>query len=501
MKKWTNLSRLLAIAVILNSCYSYKWNTQSNEQLGAAPESIVSIFNSYPNGIMSITAKTPGYSYKYDVGEKDDYYDSTAAFKFDNVELELNDKMPPGMVTADIVFKDQVGNTVSLKEIDLMKLIPKLDAEGDMLYPEILEEEYNRFGLKFRKEHDEFNLNIKYGEGREQINKQAYRVGLTNNCLSPTKWEFNVTTEEYDDFAERCSGENNINQNRNLAHSWFYIDANLYRTLLELKNPGKDISMNFDMDYNELSNRAEQVDIDFDKLRNPIKNKVEIETLEIGHKSGRKVEQLDLEEFYKIEYGLLLNQKEFTYTSILEEEINITQFKNEGFYSAETPKTFDWGWMKHLDQIEMDVIDIKGSDAYVQIKLTGEWTPYEITLGNVDLSLIDEQKLFGFLFGINTYPKSRRYNPVQNTRSFDADLIPDEIKPYLFLTDKATGKWVNNQYKGVEKIYLTYDDVEGDVLNLYVLSYERIVPMWMGKVKLPKNLRETIRIRKKLYSN
>jgi hypothetical protein len=104
------------------------------------------------------------------------------------------------------------------------------------------------------------------------------------------------------------------------------------------------------------------------------------------------------------------------------------------------------------------------------------------------------------LFGVNTFPKSRRYNPVQSTIQYDAALLPDDIKPFVLLTDKKTGKWVNNQYKGIEKIYLTYETLEMDVLSVYVLCYERITPVWMGTIKLPKEIRETVRIRKKLYN-
>lgn len=500
MKKTPHAIFAMLMIIALNSCYSYKWNTNLSGSLQPAPKKIANVFNKHKNGRIEIKAQTPGYAYKYDIGEKDSYYDKSDAFQFDDITITLKDKMPKDMILVDLEFKDILGNTVSLKEVDLLKLIPKMDSDGEMVYPEILEEEYNRFGLSFRREHDEFDLDVNYGAGQEEIENKAYRVGLTNNCLSPTKWEFNITTENYDDFSDRCQSNINLNQNKILAHSWFYLDKELYQALFELKNPGKKVDMNFDMDYNELSNRAETVVIDYNQLRNPIKSKVDIELLEIGHKSGRKIEYLDNEEYYKRNSGLVINEKEQTYSSILDETIYLTKFKDEGFYSETDPKICNWEWLRYVDEIEMNTIDVKGSDAYVEIKLTGEYSPYEITFGNVDLSLIDDQKLYGMLFGVNTYPKSRRYNPVQNTRSYDAELIPDDIKTYLYLTDKKTGKWVNNQYKAVEKIYLTYDDIEGDVLNIYLLSYERIIPVWMGKVELPKNLRETIRIRKKLYN-
>lgn len=49
-------------------------------------------------------------------------------------------------------------------------------------------------------------------------------------------------------------------------------------------------------------------------------------------------------------------------------------------------------------------------------------------------------------------------------------------------------------------MYLTYPTLEKDVLDVYLVSYERITPLWMGCVKLPKELREKVRIRNQLYN-
>ncbi len=150
--------------------------------------------------------------------------------------------------------------------------------------------------------------------------------------------------------------------------------------------------------------------------------------------------------------------------------------------------------------MHVDMINAPNTDCYAEIKLTGQHAPYEIVIGNIDLALFNEQKLTGYLFGYNTYPKSRRYNPSQNTIYFDADSYPALLKPYVLLIDKKTGKWVNNQKKGIEKIYLSYDKLERDVLQIYLLSYERVTPVWMAKVRLSNATREVIRVRRNLYN-
>jgi hypothetical protein len=461
-----------------------------------APSSITSVFESYPDGVMKLEANAPGKDYCYDVGEKDKLYGQDDSFRFNSVELHLHELMPSDKVIVDFVFTDGEGRRAKIPSVDLLRLTPKIDSEGDMVYPELLLEEFNRFGLGFRNEHEEFS--IEQASGSNEKMDMAYRASITNNCLAATKWEFAITSEDYSDMGERIQSDVNLNQNKILSHSWFYLDNDLYTALMKMKNPGRVIPT--DLDYNALSDRSEEVVIDFDQLRRPLKYGVDVELLEIGHKTNRLIEPLDIEEHYKWEFGLILDKKDQTYASILEEPVSTTQFKDQGFYTEKDPKIFDFGWMKYVDDIQMDVIDVRGSDSYVQLKLTGEWSPYDITIGNVDLAVIDEQKLFGMLFGMNTYPKSRRYNPVQSTIFYDAELLPEDIKPFVLLTDKKTGKWINNQYKGIEKIYLTYESIEQDILNVYVLSYERITPVWMGTVKLPRDMRETVRIRKKLYN-
>ena len=493
---------LLFIApIFFIGCHSIQWNTlNTNGDKTAAPKEVRAIFQKYPNSIMLLEANAPGFNYGYDIGEKDQFYGDSSFFQFRKVSLNLHKEMHEGKVIADINFIDNKGNKVLIAGVDLLRLIPKFDAVGDAIYPEIIEEEFNRFGYTFRKEHKEFEIILAdpASEALNRIEKRAYRSQLVNNCLAPTKWEFVLTSEDYSDFDSRLKGSGNLNQNRILSHSWFYMDLELYSALIKMKNPS--LNVDFNMDYDELSDRAEQVVIDFSNLREPIKYRVKTKVLEFGYKTGRIIEPLDNEQFYKKEFNLFLEGKPQTYTSILDAPVKTAQFKDEGFYNEETPKMFDLNWMQYLDSVYVDVLDVKGSDSYVEITLTGQWTPFEIKIGNIDLSLLSEQSLFGLLFGINTYPKNRRYNPVQTTLSYDADLLPNDIKPYVWLTNKKDGKWINNQYKGIEKVYLTYESIEKDVLNIYVLSYERILPVWMTRIELPKNIREKVRIRKGLYN-
>ncbi len=498
--KLTRLTLLLGlISIAMWQCHAIKWHQNySDSNFSAPPPAIAEIFAAYPNKIMEITAATPGYSYPYDIAEKDSLYGhEDQRFHFKTVQITLHETMPSSAVIVDLKFIDDADNAVIIPEVDLMRLTPKIDSEEALHSAELLLEEFNRFGLNFRKEHGEFA--VETTTTSTTLEEKAYRVAVVNNCLDPTKWEFTITTEHYDNFKNRVAADININQNRLLAHSWFYLDKALYAALVQKKNPSLDMKL-LTTAYNDLSDMAESKIVDFEKLRRPIKHIDNTKLLEIGHQSNRIVEPVDIEEYFKREFGLLINNNNYTYKSILDQPIHLTQFLDRGYYTEKTPKICDFNWMQYADNIEVAIIDQQNAETYAQLKISGEWSPYEITIGNVDLALIDEQRLFGLLFGVNTYPKSRRYNPLQNTIAYDAELLPNDLKPFVLLTDKKTGKWVNNQYKGIEKIYLTYDNLEQDILTVYVLSYERITPVWMGRVKLSKRLREKIRVRRNIYN-
>lgn len=494
VRPWT----WVGIVFLLSACHSTNWNYQeSNASIGTAPQSVVAVFANHPGHIIHIDAECPGYDYTLDIGEKDRAYGNPdGSLRFKDIEIRLLNRMPHGTVLVDFTFRDSANTVVEILNVDLLRFTPTMDASGDLLYPEIILEELNRFGLSFRREHDEFTIT---GKQNSKSMDAAYRAWIVNNCLLPGQWEFSLVSADFDDFELRRKSDINLNQNRLISHSWFQVPKPLYQALVDLKNPGKSWDVN--QDFDSISDIAEQVAVDFGQLRHPIRKQVPLEILEIGHQSKREVKPLDTEQFYKGEAGLYLNQPtELTYASILQNEVRTAKFMDAGFYRTASPRKFDFSWMQHMDSVSIAMVDVEESDCYAEIKLTGKWSWFEITLGNIDLSQLSEQKLHGTLFGMNTYPKSRRYHPQQSTVQYDAALLPAEIRPYLLLTEKDSKKWVNNQYKGLEKVYLTYSDREKDVLEIYVLSYERIIPVWMAKVKLPREVREAVRVRKNLYS-
>jgi len=420
--------------------------------------------------------------------------------RFKKVHMVLHPRMPIGKILVDVYFVDGVGNRVEVKSVDLLKLIPTLDTQKAMQLPEYLLAEYNRFGVTFRREHGEFDIKAKSASLIERDKgKSIYRLALWNNCLSQTRFEMTLHAEDYSDFQDRYRSPLNLNQSRTLAHVWFFVNKDLYTALLRLKN--RLLSFDPEIGYDDLIAAAKKVRIDLSGLRS-LKALVPSKVLEVGHKSKRPLVSLDKEQYYKWQYKLAVNQDDFSsYDDILNVPVKLAKFQGRGFYQTKKPKVFDFGWLRQVDDVRIHTVDVPESDTYVQLSLSGKNSPYEIVMGNVDLADVDEQKFAGYLFGVNTYPKLRRHNPRPDTFQFDPDSTPDHLKPYLFLVNRKNGHWGDNHEIGVEKVYLAWESIDRDVLEIYVLSYERIVPVWMARVRLSDVMVDRIRRKRAMYAN
>jgi hypothetical protein len=500
----------ILLPFLISSCYTIQWSNANFTQekthivpnFVGMPEKIGASFKNFHKKVMEMPVQTPGENYNYDISEKDPFFaNDRGKLAFDWVQFIPCDAMPQGEALVDIYFFDKFGNYLKLKKVDLLRITPKIDSKGDMQYAEYILEEFSRFGVQFRKEHDEYELVIKTDEpALKEAAERAYRVDLVNNCLDPMKWELQFTSEDFTGFKKRKKSKTNYNQERMLSHGWFWVDKTLYEALLITKNPTVDPAL-FAIPYDSLSNVGQSTVVNFDALRRPIRSKIHTKMLEVGHKTNRIIEPVDTETGYKKSMGLLGGDTiGVTYASLLEKPVNLAAFVKEGFYTPEEPRIYDLNYLKYVDDIDISIIDVQGSDCYVEIKIGGPNAYYTFTMGNIDLATLDEQRLYGINNGINLYPKSRRYNPFMSTLTYDVDLTPEDRKSYFLMTETASGKWVNNQWKGVEKAYLGFNKLNPNVLDVYLLSYEREMPVWYGQVKINGAMREKIRARRSMYN-
>ncbi len=490
------------LAGLLAGCYVPQIRAPGSETAGVAPPvEVVSCFGGSEPLCLRIHAADPGREYEFDPAEKDAQHAACdRALRFRNVEIEIGARTIPGRVLASFRFTDDEGNRIEVPDVDLLRIVPRLDLPGEMQWPELLLEEYERFGVNFRREHDEFRVVVAEGAsaGAREALARGYRLGIWNNCLDPGKWEMVLDSEDFTGFDARRRSPLSINQQRVLAHIWFPIDRALYDALVRVKNP--HLAVDLGLGYEELSRRAEQVRIDFSALGR-VRRRESVTLLELGHESGRALEPFNREQYFKWEFGLFLDREEYpTYREVVERPVRLARFADAGFYQPDQPVTFDYRWLGEVNRLELDTLDVEGSECYVQLTLSGDGAPYRITLGNVDLALLDEQSLTTYAFGFNPYPKTRRHTPRQSTIAFDTDVMPREKRPYLVLTDAASDRWINNQALGLERVYLGWESIDKDILAIYVVSYERIVPVWMARLRVSDAIVDRGRVRQRLYA-
>jgi hypothetical protein len=505
MRSMKTTTILLCGLVLFGSgCYTYQWTTPHGTQQVEAPATPVASLFSQHQGRITLEMVDPRITYTFDPGELDAHRQADrAGLHFDRAQLVLHEQMPTGQVIVDFTFTDDQGNTVTVPQVDLMRLIPRIDVNGNAQYAEYLLEEYERMGVSFRLEHGEFRITPSAqasAEAREALGR-AYRLGIFNNCLDPGKWEVVLTAEDYSDFGQRLNGDRYINQDRILAHSWFYMHADLYQTLLVQKNPNLEIDPRLALDYMALAEKAKTSDIDFSAFRTLKGQPHDVRVLELGHQSRRPITEPIAEQYYKFGLNLFLNRDQYqTYADISKTPVQLAQFMDRGYYNPEHPKVYNYWFLEKMNDVRIQSIDQPDSDCYVEIEVDGQDLPFKLTFGNLDLALLDEQSFASLRFGVNPYPIGRRHSPVMNTIAYDSDLLPARLKPYMFFTDKQTGKFVNNIDLGVEMVYVGWEDFDNNVLELYFLSYERITPVWTARVQLPDAMVDRIRVRRNMYT-
>jgi hypothetical protein len=261
---------------------------------------------------------------------------------------------------------------------------------------------------------------------------------------------------------------------------------------MQVKNP----SFDFDpyIKYAELAKIAEGEKIAFPSL-SKVKRTVETKVLEFGYRSRRELFELDEEEMYKDWFGLVLNREKFhTYADILDIPVRMAQFTEKGFYRPEVPLVIDYGWMKQLDHVEMKMLEAAGPERFVEIRIWGERCPYEIVLGNFDLGRLNPNKAASLQFGINPFPKMRLQRKTPYGTGYNLGPDGKSVQPYLLLMDRKSGKWVNNQKLGLEQIFIGWQSINKEALVIHLVSYERMLPIWITYLGINASEKEKGRI-------
>ncbi len=447
-------------------------------------------FAALPQGRLELSLETPGRSYAKDPAEKDVVGNlDTSGLKFNRLSISLSPVPQKGKALVEMAYQDPDGNQLIVHGVDLLDLVPVVGQRGGLQNVEYLLKEFERFGILFyRKERAvSWTPGPRVTPFTANAMERMYQVGIFNNCLDAGKWEMVVSSRYYEKFDTTHAKVKQAQRFRVLAHSWFAMDPGLYRVLLKAKNPALDIDPY--TPYDSLSKRAEAVVIPFDRLGR-VKRGLDTRVLELGYRSKRELFELDEEEMYKDWYDLVLNRDRFhTYADVLETPVLLAKFADQGFYRPDKPQTFDFGWMKDLDQIEMGLVEAAGPDRFAQILIWGAKCPYQIVLGNFDLGRLNPNKPVALQFGINPFPKQRLRRQTPFGTGYNLGPKGKEIQPYLLITDRKSGKWVNNQKLGLEQAFIGWQSIGKTALMIHLVTYERMIPVWMARVGIEESER------------
>jgi hypothetical protein len=480
-----------AVSLLLAGCAgkpALKSATEPPPIIGNAE--VEKFFAALPQGRLDLALETPGRSYAKDPAEKDvvGILDSNG-LKFDRLSIALSPVKQKGKALVEMTYRDPEGNQLVVHGVDLLDLVPVVGQRGGLQYAEYLLKEFERFGIVFyRKEHVvSWTPGPRINPATAIAMERMYQAAVFNNCLDAGKWELVVNSRYYEKFDTTQAKVKQAQRFRILAHSWFALDPGLYRVLVKAKNPGLQIDPY--TSYDSLTKSAEAVVIPFDRLGR-VKRQLATRVLELGYRSKRELFELDEEEMYKDWYDLVLNRDRFhTYADVLETPVILAKFADQGFYRPDKPQSFDFGWMKNLDQIEMGLVEAAGPERFAQIRIWGENSPYQIVLGNFDLGRLNPSKPAALQFGINPFPKQRLQRKTPFGTGYNLGPKGKEIQPYLLIADRKTGKWVNNQKLGLEQAFIGWQSIEKTALMIHLVTYERMIPVWMARLGIEESER------------
>ncbi|MBK9578713.1 MAG: hypothetical protein IPO40_16700 [Fibrobacteres bacterium] len=426
---------------------------------------------------------SPGSAYRYETSEKDELFSTDSAkIRFTELEISLAPDSVPGRLFAKLDFRDSAKNTISFPKVDLVQLIPQIQRRDDLATLETVLEEYERFGYFYRADKGEViaTAGPHATEAEKEALRRIWRPNITNNCLEPTKFELVLNTKYYQDLDTNFTFEVRRRQLRTMDHVWFRIPWKLYARLWKIRNP--DLPVKIWKSFDELTAKAEQAQFPTELREHG--NIIRSEVLEVGHKSGRWIVPLNNEHYLKDLHHLVLNRRSFhSFDDILKDSVRFVRFHKEGVYDLNAPIAFDYSFLRRWDTVHTFRSKGDPSGRHVDLDITGPTSDLVLHIGNLDLAAVNESQWVEIPFGFDPMPLQRWTRSQSREGGVALDSSPYRLKPWALLEDKKTGNVRNNLVKGIERMFIGWQDGDRTTLQVYVTSYERMLPVWMSHVR------------------
>jgi hypothetical protein len=368
-------------------------------------------------------------------------------FSHEKVIIERNSEKE---FTLTVTPNNNKSDSIVFPNIKLFEFIPFVPsyAKKDNYLEEIgiVNQEWNRMQVNFK----EGQYSIK---GNNLESTKITRVDLARNCINAYLWELIFYTEE----------NGNI---KPCYHGWFDFPKELYADLFKEKN-----NINYEEYRAVLENwkDPESKEIDLSVLR------------EVTSEENSNFKNLNNElypllgERKKKAMNIMVPKNHESINNFLTDSTLFATFSSPGFYNQQEPRVTYLSRLKKLNSVKASntISNNKLKDKGFELELIFEneedTTKFIIGGLNKDniptLAIQNVNKGYQMPMGIGNHSFYTNYAKIDTANSLESPF-------YSFLVDQ-NNNWLDSHTIGIDGPLLHFDDLNPDLLHVWILSFER----------------------------
>ncbi len=335
-------------------------------------------------------------------------------------------------------------DTIVLENVNLMEWIPtvceKVKQDDYLTEIAVVNQEWNRHQVKFTEGQFLVKSDNPYG---------IKRVDLARNCLNAYLWEL-ITYAEED------------GQLKPFYHAWFNFPKDLYAELFENRN-----GLKYDKYSHELEDWVdpESLPIDFSKLRT-IQSEKEVSFENLNYQKYPLVGERK-KKFINIIYP----KNTTVIDDFLTDSTEFATFSPPGFYDPTDPRKTTLSLLKYPSKVFYRTLDSNLFELEVDYLNTDSTKTTKLIISGLNkediptLSTEDINKGWMNSMGFGNHTFYETYEHCLENGSKNSTY-------FAVLTDE-NNKWLDSHFVGIDGPLLYWDKNNPNLLNLWILSFER----------------------------
>ncbi|WP_299489999.1 hypothetical protein [Acaryochloris sp. IP29b_bin.137] len=385
------------------------------------------------------------------------------------------------------------------------------DFEDSQYQLELCHSEVRRWSIFFRRGGDDL------GGAVIRADSSITQIELINNCTLENAFEFRIiyNGSTYHGSFGRLSGDAYEKLSRYQAgsvgeqflpfadgiHSFGFGPGTIYTDFYEWGPENTDLSaddtLTISLDrYRSIDDSASSASVPF-----------QIELGEIDYQRwGQQSEYYQKPIVRRLFFGYVSGDGVFsktpplTYASIRDaREVILPNFGTDGVYNLTKKGLLSkrgYSWLYDFDSCTIRTLESgKHEVEFLRSNYPTEFQLRRLVFGNIDLHYAGSDS------EVPQYPRSLTihrigYDPRPTTLNYDPDfrpnVAPDAAGRYAFLLAgsiiSGSSSYVTPESFGVERLILSRDYCDPSILVVDAISFERILPVWQVRVKLPSTL-------------